>query len=103
MSWSIAVGVDRWKGIISLGGYPKGLNFGCVVGERDPAGREDFLAYTKSAISVPGPAITRVEEIARQYDIFIVSGVIEKEGGTLYCTAIWVHPEHGLVGKRRKL
>ncbi|KAJ9115391.1 hypothetical protein QFC22_005146 [Naganishia vaughanmartiniae] len=85
-----------------LGGYPKGLTFGCVVGERDPAGRDDYLAYHKSAVTIPGPAITRVEEIARRHDVMIISGAIEKVGGTLYCSVIWVHPEHGLIGKRRK-
>lgn len=87
----------------SIGGYPKGLTFGCTIGERDPSGRDDFLAYHKSAITIPGPAITRIEAIAKQHDVFIVSGVIEKDGGTLYCSVLWVHPEHGLVGKRRKL
>lgn len=87
----------------SIGGYPKGLTFGCTIGERDPAGRDDFLAYAKSAITIPGPAVSRVEAIAREHGVFIVSGVIEKDGGTLYCSVIWVHPEHGLVGKRRKL
>ncbi|KAI5450839.1 Nitrilase [Naganishia albida] len=86
-----------------IGGYPKGLTFGCTIGERDPAGRDDFLAYAKSAITIPGPAVSRVEAIAREHGVFIVSGVIEKDGGTLYCSVIWVHPEHGLVGKRRKL
>jgi beta-cyano-L-alanine hydratase/nitrilase len=79
------------------------LTFGCTIGERDPSGRDDFLAYAKSAITIPGPAVTRIEAIARQHDVFIVSGVIEKDGGTLYCSVVWVHPEHGLVGKRRKL
>jgi predicted amidohydrolase len=87
----------------SLGGYPKGLTFGCVVGERDPTGRDDYLAYVKSAVTIPGPAISRVEEIAKEHDVMIVSGAIEKVGGTLYCSVIWVHPEHGLVGKRRKV
>lgn len=35
--------------------------------------------------------------------MFIVSGVVEKEGGSLYCSVVWVHPEKGLVGKRRKV
>ncbi|KAJ9116251.1 hypothetical protein QFC24_006766 [Naganishia onofrii] len=72
------------------------------VGERDPTGRDDYLAYVKSAVTIPGPAISRVEEIAKEHDVMIVSGAIEKVGGTLYCSVIWVHPEHGLVGKRRK-
>lgn len=28
-----------------IGGYPKGLNHGLVVGARDPAGREEFRLY----------------------------------------------------------
>ncbi|KAG8219735.1 hypothetical protein J3R82DRAFT_705 [Butyriboletus roseoflavus] len=30
-------------------------------------------------------------------------GVVEREGGTLYCTVIFVDPVEGLVGKHRKL
>jgi hypothetical protein len=32
-----------------------------------------------------------------------VGGVIERDGGTLYCTMIFVSPEKGLVGKHRKI
>ncbi len=31
-----------------IGGYPKGLNYGLVVGARDPAGREEFRLYLDS-------------------------------------------------------
>jgi predicted amidohydrolase len=87
----------------SIGGYPKGSTFGCVIGERQDSGREEYLAYHNSAILVPGPAIERIEAISKESGVFIVSGVIEKEGGSLYCTAIWVHPVDGLIGKRRKV
>lgn len=87
----------------SVGGYPRGQSFGCLVGERAAHGRDEFLAYHQSAITIPGPAITRIEQIARSLGVFIVSGVIEKEGGTLYCAVVWVHPEQGLIGKRRKV
>ena len=36
-------------------GYPKGLNFGLVVGARDAVGREEFRLYLEAAIDVPGP------------------------------------------------
>ncbi len=42
-----------------IGGYPKGLDFGLVVGARDPAGREEFRRYLDAAIAVPGPQTTR--------------------------------------------
>ena len=37
-------------------GYPKGLNYGLVVGARDAAGREEFRFYLEAAIDVPGTA-----------------------------------------------
>jgi len=32
-----------------------------------------------------------------------VVGVVERDGGTLYCTVLFIHPTLGLVGKHRKL
>ena len=86
-----------------MGGYPKGLTFGCTVGERAPAGRDDFVAYSKSAIEIPGPITKRIEQIAKEHQVFIVSGVIERDGGTLYCSVVWVHPTLGLVDHRQKV
>ncbi|KAG7099159.1 hypothetical protein E1B28_001030 [Marasmius oreades] len=77
--------------------------FGAVVGDRSPEGRDEFLRYHSAAIEVPSPAVSRIEEISKQNGIFLVVGVIERDGGTLYCTAIFVDPKEGLVGKHRKL
>ena len=77
--------------------------FGLVVGARSPEGRDEFVRYAKAAIEVPGPAITRIEQIAKENDAFLVVGVIEREGGTLYCTAVFVDPKEGYVAKHRKL
>jgi predicted amidohydrolase len=76
--------------------------FGAVIGERSPAGRDEFLKYHEAAIDIPSQAITRIEAIARETGVFIVSGVIERDHGTLYCTCVFVGPE-GYVGKHRKL
>ena len=77
--------------------------FGVVVGERTPEGREEFLRYYKAAIEVPSPAVTSIEQISKDLNVFLVVGVIEREGGTLYCTAVFVDPAQGYVGKHRKL
>ncbi|KAJ8083946.1 Nitrilase [Marasmius tenuissimus] len=77
--------------------------FGAVVGDRSPEGRDEFLRYHSAAIEVPGPAVSRIAEVSKQTGVFLVVGVIERDGGTLYCTAVFVDPNEGFVGKHRKL
>ena len=84
-------------------GYPKGLNYGLVVGARDPAGREEFRLYFDAAIEVPGPATRRLGEAAAAHGSYVVIGVIEREGGTCYCTVLFFGPDGALLGKHRKL
>src|SRR5215471_13083555 len=60
-------------------GYPKGLNYGLVVGARDAAGREEFRIYIDAAIEVPGPQTQRLGEAAESARSYVVIGVIERE------------------------
>ena len=83
--------------------YPKGLDFGARVGSRTPEGREDFRRYYDSAVDVPGPACAALGAAARQAGIHLVVGVIERDGGTLYCTVLFFAPDGALLGKHRKL
>lgn len=78
-------------------------NFGVVVGDRSAGGRDEFVNYHNAAIDIPSPAVSRIEKISRDTGVFLVVGVIERDHGTLYCTAIFVSPEHGFMGKHRKL
>jgi nitrilase len=84
-------------------GYPKGLNYGLVVGARDPAGREEFRLYLDAAIEVPGPQSQRLGEAAVAHACYVVIGVIERELGTCYCTVLFFAPDGRLLGKHRKL
>src|SRR5215510_7164520 len=84
-------------------GYPKGLNYGLVVGARDAAGREEFRLYLDAAIEVPGPQTQKLGEAAAAARSYVVIGVIEREHGTCYCTALFFSPEGQLLGKHRKL
>lgn len=83
--------------------YPKGLDFGARVGSRTPEGREDFRRYFESAVDVPGPAVDFLEKVARDRAMHLVIGVIERDGGTLYCTVLFFSPDGGFLGKHRKL
>jgi len=86
-----------------LGGYPKGASFGTPVGLRKPEGREDYRIYHESAIDLDGPEVDLLSEATAAAGAFVVMGVIEREGGTVYCTALFLDGENGLVAKHRKL
>jgi nitrilase len=86
-----------------IGGYPKGMTFGASLGIRTPEGRALFGEYARCAIDVPGPVIAAIGEIAKAHALYLVVGVVERDGGTLYCTAIYVGPDGALLGKHRKL
>lgn len=86
-----------------LSGYPKLLDFGAVVGRRTPEGRALFRRYFESAIDVPGPATEALGEVCRKAGVHLVIGVIERGGGTLYCTALCFGPAGTLLGKHRKV
>lgn len=86
-----------------IGGYPRGQSFGAVVGERLPEGREAYRQYWESAIDVPGPECQALGRLAQRDSLHLVVGVIERDGGTLYCTVLFFSPDGDLLGKHRKL
>jgi nitrilase len=83
--------------------YPRGLDFGAVVGARTDAGRRDFERYWESSVDVPGPAVDALAATARTHDLYLVVGVVERDGGTLYCTALFFAPDGAFLGKHRKI
>ncbi|CZR69350.1 related to nitrilases, putative pseudogene [Phialocephala subalpina] len=108
-----------------LGGYPRTATFGAAVGARKPEGREQFLHYFKDAVDLgdtPEGAGKKwvdgeleggrkrgdgtreeLERVARETGVFIVTGLVERCAGTLYCAVVYVCPRLGVVGKRRKV
>jgi len=84
-------------------GYPKGIDFGARVGMRSPAGRQMFQRYWESAIDVPGPETLTLGELARTHQLHLVIGVIERAGGTLYCTVLFFGDDGRLLGTHRKI
>ncbi|GGE06021.1 nitrilase [Gemmobacter megaterium] len=86
-----------------IGGYPKGASFGAPIGMRKPEGREAFARYHAAAIDLDGPEVALIAEATAETGAFAVIGVIERDGGTVYCTALYFDGAKGLVGKHRKL
>jgi nitrilase len=83
--------------------YPRGLDFGAVVGSRTDGGREDFRRCWESSVDVPGPAVEALGRTARSHRIYLAIGVVERDGGTLYCTVLFFAPDGRYLGKHRKI
>jgi nitrilase len=86
-----------------LSGYPRGLDFGAVIGSRSQAGREDFRRYWESAVDVPGPEVAMLSKAARSNRVFLVMGVVERDRGTLYCSVLFFGPDGTFLAKHRKV
>jgi nitrilase len=70
---------------------------------RTARGRDDYLAYYRNAVALDGAELAVVAEAVAQTGVFLVIGVIERDGGTVYCTALFLDGDKGLVAKHRKL
>ena len=86
-----------------IGGYPKGADFHIYLGGRTPQGRGEFRQYYEAAVTVDGPEIAQLAKAAARHKMYVVTGIIERDGGTLYCTAVYIGPEGQVLGKHRKL
>lgn len=86
-----------------LGGYPKGADFHIYLGGRTLQGRTEFKLYFDAAVCVDGPEIAQLAKAAKEYRLYVCVGIIERDGGTLYCTAVYLGPDGRVLGKHRKL
>ncbi|KAL4182984.1 hypothetical protein AMTRI_Chr11g152920 [Amborella trichopoda] len=59
--------------------------------------------YLILAIHALGPEVERLAGMAGKYKIYLVMGVIEREGYTLYCTVLFFDSQGQYMGKHRKL
>jgi nitrilase len=54
-------------------------------------------------MDIAGSDASRLSDVASEYGVWLVIGVIERDGGTLYCTVLFYAPDGRLAGKHRKV
>jgi len=83
--------------------YPRGLTFGSVIGSRSDEGRVWYERYWASSVDLSGPHAEQLGAIARSHAVHLVIGVIERAGGSLYCSVCTFGPDGTLLATHRKL
>lgn len=62
-----------------------------------------FAELFANAVEVPGPATDAIGEAARRAGTYVVWGVVERDGGTLYNTLVYFDDQGRVMGRHRKL
>ncbi len=66
-----------------------------------------FVGLDKSMVQVaepvPGPSTEYFGTLAKKHQLYIVAGLVEREGSLVYNTAVLLGPEGNLAGKYRKV
>jgi nitrilase len=83
--------------------YPRGLTFGTVIGSRSAEGRAWYERYWASSVDLSGPDAARLGAIAQEHALHLAIGVIERAGGSLYCSVCLYAPDGTLLHVHRKL
>jgi predicted amidohydrolase len=111
---------DRWVRVGTISLHPRNDpdNLGAFIREIDEIAKqkpdivclgEEILVeggsrpYADVAEPIPGPSTERLGERARRYGMYLVAGLTERDGHTLYNTAVLIDRKGQVAGKYRKV
>lgn len=60
-------------------------------------------SYAECAESIPGPSTEYFGELAREHNLYIVAGLVERDEHLIYNVAVLIGPQGDVVGKYRKV
>jgi nitrilase len=86
--------------------YPSSVWAKALAGWSEDGAKEAFALLARESVEVPGPAERRLGEIAAEHELWIVTGVTERDPahpGTLYNTLLYHAPDGSLALTHRKL
>src|SRR6059058_2445142 len=86
--------------------YPSSVWARALAGWAEPGAKEAFAVLARESLEIPGEAADRLAEIAREHEVWLVTGVTERDPehpGTLYNTLLYHGPDGSLALKHRKL
>jgi aliphatic nitrilase len=66
-------------------------------------GSDYFVELHQNAVELCGPEVRALRETARRHGVEVVLGMTERDGGSLYCTLVYIGADGNLRGRHRKL
>ncbi len=86
--------------------YPSSAWAKFLAGWADPRAKGAFAQLVRESIEIPGPDADRLGQIAREHEVWLVTGVNERDPtrpGTLYNSLLYHAPDGSLAVHHRKL
>jgi nitrilase len=86
--------------------YPSSAWARALAGWADADAKAAYALLARESLEIPGDAADRLGEIARGHEVWLVTGVTERDPerpGTLYNTLLYHAPDGSLALKHRKL
>jgi nitrilase len=86
--------------------YPSSAWAKFLAGWADPRAKAAFALLARESVDVPGPDVERLGEIAQENEVWLVTGVNERDPqrpGTLYNSLLYHAPDGRLAVHHRKL
>jgi nitrilase len=86
--------------------YPSSAWARFLAGWSDPRAKGAFAQLVRESVEIPGPDADRLGQIAREHEVWLVTGVNERDParpGTLYNSLLYHAPDGSLAVHHRKL
>jgi nitrilase len=86
--------------------YPSSAWARFLAGWSDPRAKGAFAQLVRESVEIPGPDADRLGQIAREHEVWLVTGVNERDParpGTLYYSLLYHAPDGSLAVHHRKL
>lgn len=62
-----------------------------------------FYEFFKNSVEIPSKTTEQIGQAAKKAGVYVVMGLTEREGGTLYNTLLYFNDAGEIIGKHRKL
>ena len=66
-------------------------------------GNSFFAELYANSVEIPSPTTDRLCRAAKEAGMYVVMGMDERSGSSLYCTQLYIDPDGGIMGRHRKL